>query len=335
MTKLYHTAVVIGRFEPLHNAHVQMIKKAQEAATQVVVIVGSADRPRTYKDPFTFAERKQMILDEFPDVFVEPNIDTIYNDAAWVSRVQGIVSKYHVIGTKVAIVGHKKDESSFYLDMFPQWELINFPLSIPLNATDVRDLYFRKEVMMDFLSNVVPAKTMMFLRLFKLSPAFQDIIEEREFHKKHKEQFSALKFPPIFVTVDACVIQSGHVLMIKRRAIPGRGLWAFPGGYVNANTDSSIVDAMIRELREETCIKVPEPALRGSIVDTRVFDAVKRSERGRIITHAFKIVLPDGPLSKVKGADDAEKAKWIPIAEVKSEECFEDHFEIKTWAVGV
>ena len=91
---------------------------------------------------------------------------------------------------------------------------------------------------------------------------------------------------------------------------------------------------MIRELREETLIKVPAPVLRGNIVDRKVFDAVDRSPRGRIITHTFKIVLPDGELPKVKGADDAEKAKFRPIAEIRSDECFEDHFEMIQWGVG-
>jgi len=130
------------------------------------------------------------------------------------------------------------------------------------------------------------------------------------------------------------VIQSGHVLMIKRRSEPGKGLWALPGGFVNANTDKSVEDAAIRELREETGIKVPAPVLRGSIVRSRVFDAVDRSARGRTITHAFHIQLPDGELPKVKGSDDAEKARWVPIAEVRSDQCFEDHYEILQHFVG-
>jgi bifunctional NMN adenylyltransferase/nudix hydrolase len=74
--------------------------------------------------------------------------------------------------------------------------------------------------------------------------------------------------------------------------------------------------------------------LKGSIVRSRVFDAIGRSARGRTITHAFQIVLPDGELPKVKGMDDAEKARWVPIAEVKSQDCFEDHYEILQHFVG-
>ena len=103
---------------------------------------------------------------------------------------------------------------------------------------------------------------------------------------------------------------------------------------MNANTDRTVEDAALRELKEETLIKVPLPVLRGSIVRSKVFDAIDRSPRGRIITHAFYILLPDGDLPKVKGSDDAEKARWIPIAEIKPEECFEDHFEIISHFIG-
>ena len=332
MSKPYGTIMLIGRFQPLHNAHLEIIKRCAKLTDQLVIIAGSAKQPRTYKNPFTFSERRGMILAATAglsmQVYVEPNIDTIYNDQAWAVRVQGIHSKYRILGTKDAVIGHKKDDSSFYLDMFPQWEYINVEQIEPLSAVDIRDLYFRNDANMRFIQGVVPETTFNFLEVFKETPEYGQIIREREFVANYKKQYASLPYPPIFSTADAVVIQSGHVLMIRRRAEPGKGLWALPGGYVNANTDKSVEDAAIRELREETMIKVPAPVLRGSIKRSKVFDAIGRSPRGRIITHAFHIELPDGELPKVKGSDDAEKARWVPIAEVKSEETFEDHYEI-------
>lgn len=339
MSKKYDTLVLIGRFQPLHSAHLEIIKRATALTDQLVVIVGSAKQPRTYKNPFTFAERREMIMDATRgldlQVHVEPNTDTIYNDQAWAVRVQGIVSKYRVLGgAGVGIIGHKKDDSSFYLDMFPQWGYENVDKIEPLSAVDIRDLYFKTDVNMKFVRAVVPESTFEFLETFRTGVEFRQIIREREFITEHNKQYAGLKYPPIFSTADAVVIQSGHVLMIRRRAEPGKGLWALPGGYVNARTDKSVEDAAIRELREETQIKVPAPVLRGSIVRSKVFDAIDRSPRGRIITHAFYIQLPDGELPRVKGSDDAEKARWVPIAEVRSEECFEDHYEILQHFLG-
>lgn len=337
-TKKYDTLVLIGRFQPIHSAHLEIIKRCTALTEQLVIICGSANQPRTYKNPFTFDERRAMIQDASRNlnirIAIEPNIDTIYNDQAWAVRVQSIVAKYVSPGTKTGIIGHKKDESSFYLDMFPQWEFVNVDQIEPLGATDIRDLYFKRDVNFNFLKSVVPQSTLNFLTRFAETPEYEQVIREREFVENYKKQYAGLPYPPIFVTADAVVIQSGHVLMIKRRSEPGRGLWALPGGFVNAKTDKSVQDAAIRELREETGIKVPVPVLRGSIVRSRVFDAIDRSARGRTITHAFHIVLPDGELPRVKGSDDAEKARWVPIAEVRSDECFEDHWEILQHFLG-
>jgi bifunctional NMN adenylyltransferase/nudix hydrolase len=338
-SKKYDTLVFILRGQPFHNAHLEIIKRATALTDQIVVIVGSSKQPRTYKNPFTFEERRAMIKSATAglalSVYVEPNTDTIYNDQAWAVRVQGIVSKYRVLGgAGVGIIGHKKDESSFYLDMFPQWGYIDVEEIEPLSAVNIRDLYFKESVNYNFLKGVIPQSTYDFLLDFAHTDEYRQIINERDFIEVYKRQYASLKYPPIFSTADAVVICSGHVLMIRRRAEPGKGLWALPGGYVNAATDRSVEDAMLRELREETLIKVPVPVLRGSIVRSKVFDAIDRSPRGRIITHAFHIQLADGELPKVKGNDDAEKARWVPIAEVKSEECFEDHYEILQHFLG-
>lgn len=341
MSKKYDTLVYIGRFQPVHNAHVETIRRATLLARQVIIIIGSANQPRTYKNPFTSFERQLMLQeatshlgDPQTSIRIEHNVDTIYNDQAWAVRIQSIVAKHSLGMPNIGIIGHTKDESSYYLNMFPQWQREEVELIEPLNATEIRDWYFRKDSNLHYLQGVVPHTVLKTLTEFKRTKDYDQIIREREFIANYKKQYESLPYPPIFVTTDAVVIQSGHVLMIKRRSEPGKGLWALPGGFVNAATDRSVEEAMIRELREETGIKVPSPVLRGNIKQSKVFDAIERSARGRTITHAFHIELPDGELPKVKGMDDALRAKWIPIAEIHSNECFEDHHEILQHFLG-
>ena len=144
---------------------------------------------------------------------------------------------------------------------------------------------------------------------------------------------SVKKYPRIEHTVDAVVIQSAHVLLIRRRAEPGRGQWALPGGFLNP--EERMLDGAIRELREETKIKVPEAVLRGSIKASQPYDDPHRSERGRLITQAFLFQLPDQiELPKVKGSDDADKARWVPLADLKADELFEDHYFIIKDMIG-
>lgn len=344
MKKKFDTLVFIGRFQPVHVAHLAIIEQAASLADQLIIIVGSARQPRTYKNPFTSAERESMISDVILgsdrlsqsgcSIHVAHNTDSMYNDQAWASRVQEIVQNLTSPGDNVGIIGYEKDESSFYLRMFPQWKFQDVGLIEPLDATNVRDLYFRKGANMKFLESVLPGEVAHFFTEFMQTPEYEQIIAEREFVAKYKKQFEGLAYPPVFVTADAVVICSGHVLMIKRRAEPGKGLWALPGGFLDVNTDKSVKDAAVRELKEETSIKLPTQMLYGCIEDSKVFDAINRSARGRTITHAFKFILPDGELPKVKGTDDAEKAQWVPIAAVQPEDCFEDHYDIISHFVG-
>ncbi|MDD1607646.1 MAG: NUDIX domain-containing protein, partial [Methylococcaceae bacterium] len=116
-------------------------------------------------------------------------------------------------------------------------------------------------------------------------------------------------------------------------ARPGKGLAALPGGFISQY--ERLQDGCIRELREETKLKIPDPVLRGCIKRQHTFDDPHRSARGRTITHAFLIELPAAEdLPKVKGADDAEKAFWLPLADMKPEKMFEDHYFIIRHLLG-
>lgn len=354
--KQYDGIIFIGRFQPVHHAHLEIIKHARKIAEKVVIVVGSAKHPRTIKNPWTARERIHMVqtaLNETvgenvyhnPHFAFEENIDTIYNDQAWAIRIQEIATK-HIVCTdrnsssrqpKIGIIGHRKpgDNSTYYLDMFPQWDFVDVDHNDAIDATVIRDLYFKENQSTSFLKGVVTDNIYQFLEKWKDSLEYKRIIEEKKFIETYKSQFASLKYAPTFVTADSVVVQAGHVLMIKRKEQPGQGLWALPGGFLNATDDKSMQDCAIRELREETGLKVPNPVLAGNIKDSEVFDAVNRSARGRTITHAFHIELPAGELPRVRGSDDADKAQWIQISELDSENCFEDHYEIIQHFIGI
>ena len=137
-----------------------------------------------------------------------------------------------------------------------------------------------------------------------------------------------LPYPPTFVTTDNVVIRSGHVLLIKRRYNPGKGLWALPGGFLDVS--EKIEDGAVRELKEETRINITKKELRKSIVESKVFDHPNRSLRGRTITHAYLYDLGYGQLPEIKANDDASGAHWVPLSEAHRMEefFFEDHYDI-------
>lgn len=345
MTHKYNLIVFIGRFQPVHIGHVDVIKSALALADNVLVLVGSSNQPRTSKNPWTFHERASMIhsaVGHGPRLFVRPLRDQAYNDQKWAASVQEHVEETllkirSTLGatrpydTTVAIIGHSKDESSYYLKLFPQWDLVEHDMNDVVSATDLRRLMY--EGRSDkFLAGVVPEAVLQQIISFKQTEEFKVLAREYEMIKAYKKAWEAAPYPPTFVATDAVVIQSGHILLVERGAAPGEGLWAMPGGFLNQN--EYIEDGMLRELREETKLKVPMPVLRGSIKASRVFDRPDRDPRGRMLTHAYLIELPPGPLPAIKGSDDARKADWVPIADIDEAQMYADHYHIINYFLG-
>lgn len=351
MSKKYKLAVLIGRHEPVHNGHLANMKQAADIADHVLVLVGSAYQPRTIKNPFTYQERLLMIEWSFNEINVDPSKytvvglnDYVYNDNKWIQDVQSIVDKTakdlgFAESSDIAVLGHEKDSSSWYLRAFPSWDFV--PLagfvehgSRPIDATKIRELMF--EGHLDFVSGAVPRPVFQLLKEFTATDEFNTLVDEYNFIKSYKKAWESAPYAPTFFTVDAVVIQGGHVLLVKRKFAPGKGLWALPGGFLNQTETAR--DACIRELREETGLKVPVPVLSGSITYERLFDRPDRSLRGRTLTQAFLIELNggDSKLPKVKGSDDAIEARWFTFSEVAnmSDRMFEDHHSIIQTMLG-
>jgi bifunctional NMN adenylyltransferase/nudix hydrolase len=330
VTKKYDYSVVIGRFQPFHLGHQELLEAAQSVSNTPIILLGSSFQARTPKNPFTWEERAEIIGHK-STVVVAPLRDYHYSDNLWVSQVQTKVAE--MVGNKsVCLVGHEKDESSFYLKLFPQWDLINHSPSTGINATDIRHNWYTAN--WGFSANKMSAHSRSYIErwCFKNPKEHAQLIAEDEYYFNYASKWG--NGPHI--TTDAVVTCCGHVLLIQRgrdpekpeETVPGEGLWAFPGGFLGRN--ERIQDGMLRELKEETNIKVPLPALRGSIRTERCFDHPGRSLRGRVITHAAHIHLWDTTLPKVRAASDAKRAEWKTLAWAMKhlELFFEDHYQI-------
>ncbi|HEV2678592.1 MAG TPA: bifunctional nicotinamide-nucleotide adenylyltransferase/Nudix hydroxylase [Aliidongia sp.] len=332
----YDFMVFIGRFRFFQNGHLAVMRRALQLGQQLVILVGSARQARSLRNPLTFDEVRDNILGAFDEaerarISVLPLIDR-YNDVEWVADVQaavtGVACPSHP-APRLCLIGHAKDQSSYYLRMFPQWASEPVPNHEGLSATPMREDYLADaETGLAKWGPHMPPNVVRFLRGFARTEAYANLAEEAAFIADYKRKWAAAPYPPTFVTTDAVLVQSGHILLIERRNNPGKGLLALPGGFVDQH--ERIKDAMIRELREETRLKVPTGFLEGSVKATQVFDYPYRSARGRTISHAFLIVLTGDKsgLPKVRGSDDARRAVWMPIGDLEPERMFEDHWHI-------
>lgn len=349
MNKKYDFGIVIGRFQPFHLTHQKLIEYSLTLAEKTIVILGSARSASDVKNPFTPAMREEIIRACFPQeekrLIFRAVRDYPYNDHVWTAEIQNIVDEITETNgkeiTKTAIIGFFKDRSSYYLNLFPQWSFEEFYVSdkklLSINATGIREKFFTENA--DWKESV-PAQVATALDVFKQTEVFPNLQREFAYLKKYKEdtRFVGVPFEPTFITTDAVVVQSGHVLVIRRGHQPGKGLLALPGGFLASGL--KLEDNAIKELKEETQIKVAAQILRGSIRNSHAFDYPERSQRGRTVTFAYYIELaPDlkEGLPRVKGGDDAAKAFWLPLSAIgeKEDEFFEDHLHIVKYFLGI
>ncbi|MFI1585630.1 NUDIX domain-containing protein [Embleya sp. NPDC020630] len=112
---------------------------------------------------------------------------------------------------------------------------------------------------------------------------------------------------------------TGRVLLIERGWEPHAGHWALPGGWVDAGETAR--EAARRELEEETGVRV-DPA---DLVEIGTWHAPGRDPRGRFVTVAHHVVVPDG--TPAVAGDDARTARWWPLDGLPPQLAF-DHAEI-------
>ncbi|WP_298781874.1 NUDIX domain-containing protein [uncultured Polaribacter sp.] len=130
----------------------------------------------------------------------------------------------------------------------------------------------------------------------------------------------------IRLTVDAVVFgyEAGSisVLLIKRKYEPFKGEWAIPGGFVL--NDESLEEAVERELKEETGIKI------NYLEQLYTFGKPKRDPRNRVVSVAyFGLIKPSA--FKIFASTDAEEVQWFKIDELPKLSF--DHEEILNMAI--
>lgn len=112
---------------------------------------------------------------------------------------------------------------------------------------------------------------------------------------------TAQEFPKLGVS--ACVWRQGKVLLVQR-AKPPVGIWAFPGGHVEAG--ERLEEAAARELMEETGLMAEFSQLLG------LYEIIRRDGQGVVTTHYLiacylGIAGPGEPIA----ASDAMAVSWV------------------------
>ncbi|MPW44969.1 nicotinate-nicotinamide nucleotide adenylyltransferase [Acinetobacter guerrae] len=171
--------VFIGRFQPFHLAHMQTVEIALQQSQNVILALGSAQPERNIKNPFLAEEREEMILSNFSEDdqkrihFV--HVIDVYDDEKWVKQVKLRVNQIVQPNSKIGLIGHFKDESSYYLKLFPEWIMVELDsLKESMSATPIREAYYRGEIQ----KQAFPKGTIQFLENFQKSSIYRQLQEK-------------------------------------------------------------------------------------------------------------------------------------------------------------
>lgn len=324
--------VYIGRFQPLHMGHVDIIYKALENVEKLIVLIGSTQSSRTIQNPFTYEERKHFFELCFESeiergkIVIAPIRDYFYDDAVWVNQVKTKVQSLidPRLWSDITLIGCKKpnDTSTYYLDLFHPWGCLEFNMEQDINATKIRKDYYHSRFW-DY--DVLPRPLYQELKAFKETDNFQALEIENDFCEEYTYSWKDAPFPPVFVTVDVLLHWRGQIVLIRRKDHPGKDKVALPGGFIDIN--ENLNESAMRELKEETGIK----DLKIDTASSYVFDYPKRSSRGRVITHCYWVDISKSHevRPEVQAGDDAKEVFWCYLNELPAMQKFhDDHFQI-------
>lgn len=109
-------ALFIGRFQPFHKGHLEVVREIARGFTPVIVI-GSAEVSHTQADPFTAGERYLMIRESLRDGGVrEYDIVPVMNVnryAVWVAHIVSLVPPFGTVVTSNPLTARLFREQGF------------------------------------------------------------------------------------------------------------------------------------------------------------------------------------------------------------------------------
>ena len=130
--------ILIGRMQPIHNGHMQVIKKILEEVDEIIIGIGSAQLSHEVKDPFTAGERIVMVNQALAEIEVDPSryyiipMQDINFNAIWASHVKMLTPPFSIVYSGNPLVKQLFTEEGYEVRQPPLYDRIH------LSGTEVR-----------------------------------------------------------------------------------------------------------------------------------------------------------------------------------------------------
>ena len=95
--------ILIGRMQPVHNGHMEVIKQILSEVDEIIIGIGSAQLSHEIKDPFTAGERIVMMNQALADSGIDPSryyiipMQDINFNAIWAAHVKMLTPPFSIV----------------------------------------------------------------------------------------------------------------------------------------------------------------------------------------------------------------------------------------------
>lgn len=143
----YKCGLYIGRFQPFHNGHKSIVDKMLKECEDIIIVVGSADKRGTAKNPFPSWERINMISAVYPNANFHlvpmPDRPTIGNDSGWGDYVMDYLASLNLY-PDVIYQGNEIERNTWFKNF--NIDIISIGrLSIPVSSTLIRSAILERD----------------------------------------------------------------------------------------------------------------------------------------------------------------------------------------------
>lgn len=127
--------LILGRFQPLHNGHMKVIRDAYKEDHDIAIAVGSAGRSNEKNNPFSGEERKNMLTKAFQADNIPIKVVLVPNLPSDEDYVKHVLE--HVKDRPSKII----TENPWTIDLFTKagYEVTVTDRHFELSATDIRN----------------------------------------------------------------------------------------------------------------------------------------------------------------------------------------------------
>ena len=145
--------ILIGRMQPIHKGHMQVIKKILDEVDEIVIGIGSAQLSHEMKDPFTAGERVVMVTQALAEENIDPSryyiipMEDINYNAIWAAHVKLMTPPFSIVYSGNPLVKQLFEEEGYEVKNPPLFDRIH------LSGSEVRRRILNDENWQELVSD--------------------------------------------------------------------------------------------------------------------------------------------------------------------------------------